>query len=172
MKTHMILNYHVLPFLTSAILSFLAAFFLVRFRLREASRQEHKAEQSDKNGKDRKDGKASDDDHKESKTPPAGGNPSPIFSSNPQLEQVGPFRRGQPPTNLLEACHTLCMLLSVLGFIMAMVGVLCYTWAMLPRSSGILSSACIGFCVIAAVAAIFMPQSMSLFAPVHVVEPS
>jgi hypothetical protein len=94
----------------------------------------------------------------------------PIFSSDPQLEAVGPFRRGTPPTHLLESCHTLCMLLAVAGFVMAMVGVLCYVWAMLPASSCVLASACVGVCVVAAVLAIFLPQNVSLFSPSYVID--
>ena len=164
----------------TAILSFVAAFFLVRFRLHEASKQEHKqehmlAEQQaahkavyDPDPSDEKPANGDAAEHKPALHAP----PPPIFSSNPHLEQVGPLRRGQPPTHLLEACHTVCMLISVLGFAMAMIGVLCYVWEMLPRSSGVLSTVCIGFCVTAAGVAICMPQSLSVFAPVHVTEPS
>lgn len=150
----------------------MAAFFLVRFRLHEANRQEHKAEHSaGQNGApsaqpDRKanDGAESNSDKTSQTVEP------PIWSSNPQLEQVGPFRRGKPPTHLLEACHTLCMIFAVLGFILAMVGVLCYVWAMLPRSSQVLSTVAIGVCLIASTAAILLPQSFSLLAPVHVID--
>ena len=145
----------------------MAAFFLVRFRLHEASRQEVNAEQHT--------------DHKPGKIDQASGSASektsqlgdaPIWSSNPRLEQVGPFRRGNPPTHLLEICHTLCMIFSVLGFILAMVGVLCYAWAMLPVSSQVLCTVSIGVCLSASVIAIFLPQNISVFAPIHVVDVS
>ena len=138
-----------------AILSFTAAFFLVRSRVKEASRQELKVEI--KEAVHRSNGHSNGNPLDTSQAHDSSGLPEgvdvsqlsgaeldqlkeqvlnqPIFSADPRLEAVGPFRRGKPPTHLLESCHTLCMLLSVLGFIMAMVGVLCYGWAMLPRSS-------------------------------------
>lgn len=106
-----------------AILSFFAAFFLIRYRLREATREELKVELSDPLQKNQ-----------------------PIFSSNPHLETVGPFRRGQPPIFLLENCHTLCMVLSGIGFILALAGVLCFAWARMPVSVSVFASACMGVC--------------------------
>ncbi|THH28910.1 hypothetical protein EUX98_g5292 [Antrodiella citrinella] len=75
----------------AAILSFFAAFFLIRYRLREAKREESKVEEGSP--------EKSTDSHN-------------IFSANPHLEPFGPFHRGNPPTHLLENCHTLCMWLS------------------------------------------------------------
>ena len=143
----------------------MAAFFLVRFRLHEASRQEVKAEHPADHKTDHPDQAAGSVSEKNPKPGDA-----PIWSANPQLDQVGPLRRGKPPTHLLEICHTLCMIFSVLGFILAMVGVLCYAWAMLPVSSQVLCTVSIGVCLSTSVIAIFLPQSVSLFAPVHVVD--
>ncbi|KAH8087795.1 hypothetical protein BXZ70DRAFT_533173 [Cristinia sonorae] len=110
----------------AAILSFFAAFFLVRYRLKEATREERKVEEGHANG--------SEGIH--------------IFSTNPHLEPFGPFRRGQPPTHLLENCHTLCMWLSAVGFVLALAGVVCFTWALLPGSVSIFASTCMGVCLI------------------------
>ncbi|KAF7792748.1 hypothetical protein EIP86_003846 [Pleurotus ostreatoroseus] len=124
----------------AAILSFIAAFFLVRFRLNEAAREELKVERV---------GNA-----KRSLSPDFETFPG-IFSSNPHLEPVGPFRKGQPPTHLLERCHTISMFLALIGFILALVGVLCYVWYSLPFSAGVASSLCVGVCVTASLVAVF-----------------
>lgn len=117
-----------------AVLSFFAAFFLIRYRLKEAKREEHKVE----------DGPKQDDTHKQNG----------VFSADPHLEPFGPFRRGQPPTRLLANCHTLCIWLSAVGFVLAIIGVLCFAWARLPRSVGIFASSCMGICLIGGVLAV------------------
>ncbi|OCH90610.1 hypothetical protein OBBRIDRAFT_793166 [Obba rivulosa] len=123
----------------AAILSFLAAFFLIRYRLREVTREEVKIES----------GITPISSHSQladgAKTSGA------IWSSRPQLEAVGPFRRGTPPTHLLDHCHTLCMWLAAVGFVLAMAGVLCFAWARLPRSGSIFASVCMGICCVAGV---------------------
>lgn len=123
--------------LSAAIISFLAAFFLVRYRLKEAKREELKVELG--------------------VTPNASqSGEAPVWTSDPHLEQVGPFRRGKPPTHLLEHCHSICMWLAAVGFILALTGVLCYSWAMLPRSAGIFASVVMAVCWIACAGAIFL----------------
>ncbi|TBU58192.1 hypothetical protein BD310DRAFT_948853 [Dichomitus squalens] len=82
---------------------------------------------------------------------------SSVWSSNPHLEQVGPFRRGQPPTHLLDHCHSLCMGLSAVGFVLAIMGVMCFAWSRMPLSASIFASACCGACIVSGVAAIFWP---------------
>ncbi|GJE91372.1 hypothetical protein PsYK624_075220 [Phanerochaete sordida] len=151
----------------AAILSFVAAFFLVRFRVYEASRQESKAEQKLESG-------PGPEDHKltEAQKIDAGALPppdAPIWSARPTLQQVGPLRRGKPPTALLEACHSLCMVLAAAGFALAMVGIVCYAWAMLPRSSVVLSMLAIGLSLVASLGALVLPQDFTIFSPSHVV---
>ncbi|GJE91364.1 hypothetical protein PsYK624_075140 [Phanerochaete sordida] len=146
----------------AAILSFIAAFFLVRFRVHEANKQETKAEQKLEAGP--KPGQSAEK--------PGPTVPPEIWSANPRLEQVGPLRRGKPPVHLLENCHTLCMVLSLVGFVLAMVGIMCYVWAMLPRSSIVLSTVAIGLSVMLSAMALSLPQSVSLMAPSHVVDSS
>ena len=90
-------------------------------------------------------------------------NELPIFSSDPHLEQVGPFRKHEPPIVLLDHCHLLCMMLSGLGFILAMLGIMCFVWARLPLTSRIVTSVFAGFCIALGFAAIFAPVT---FAPV------
>lgn len=133
----------------AAILSFLAAFFLIRYKLTVAKREERKVESGLADA-----ARSSEGTHvqTESDSPP-------IFSSDPHLEQVGPFRRGQPPTHLLDHCHSLCMWLSAVGFVLALVGVLAFAWARLALSSGIFASACVAVCLVSSVGAIFWPPS-------------
>lgn len=126
----------------AAILSFFAAFFLVRFRLKEAKHDEHKAENQPSSDKESQ------------KAPPQRNQP--IFSSNPHLETYGPWQGSQPPTVFLEYCHRLCLWTSAVGFILAMAGVLCLAWARMPLSVSIFCSACAGTCLLAGVVTVII----------------
>ncbi|KAH9912518.1 uncharacterized protein B0H18DRAFT_889860 [Fomitopsis serialis] len=79
-----------------------------------------------------------------------------IWTANPHLEEMGPFRRGGPPTRLLEHLHTLCMWLALVGFALALAGALCYTWARLSRSASIFASVCMAVSWLAALGAVFI----------------
>lgn len=58
-----------------------------------------------------------------------------IFSTDPHLEQVGPgFRTRQPPTALLERAYVLSIFMTAAGFVLAIVGIVCYAWASQPGS--------------------------------------
>lgn len=131
-------------FVIPAVISFLAAFFLIRYKLKEATKQEHKVEEGTSVTPSTKSTSSS--------TP---GNY--IFSRNPHLEQVGPFngRDKQPPTHLLRRCHALCMWLAAIGFVLALMGIMCFAWAQMPMSVSIFSSICAGLCVVAGLVAIF-----------------
>ncbi|EKM53379.1 uncharacterized protein PHACADRAFT_259720, partial [Phanerochaete carnosa HHB-10118-sp] len=151
----------------AAMLSFVAAFFLVRFRVHEASKQEVQVEKQLEAGPAPR--SSGDQKPRQASQAPA---PPQVWSSNPRLEQVGPLRRGNPPTHLLESFHTLCMALSVIGFVLAMVGIMCYVWALMPTSSIVLSTGVIGLSIIASVVVLFLPHNFSLLSPSHVIEPS
>ncbi|KZT05336.1 uncharacterized protein LAESUDRAFT_737497 [Laetiporus sulphureus 93-53] len=127
--------------LCAAIISFLAAFFLIRYRLREAKREERKVEAGGETTTTTTQSSQESQNH--------------IWSADPHLEQVGPFRRG-PPTRLLEHCHTLCMWLAAVGFVLALAGVLCYSWSRLPRSASIFATTIMGVCWAATLAAVFL----------------
>ena len=122
----------------AAIISFLAAFFLIRYKLSVATREERKIE---------------------------GGvgtrtqSSSSVWSANPHLEQVGPFRRGTPPTHLLDHCHSLCMWLSAIGFALAIAGVMCFAWSRLALSASVFASVCCAACIVSGAAAVFWPAS-------------
>lgn len=124
----------------SAIISFFAAFFLVRFRLHEATHEELKVELGGSPKSSAYDG-------------------SQVFSTNPHLEPVGPFRRGQPPTHLLDHCHTLSMMLTLVGFMLAVLGLMCLMWSSLPPSASVASTACMILCCLATLVAVFWPAS-------------
>ena len=123
----------------AAIMSFLAAFFLIRYKLSVAKREERRVEAQ-----------------------AAGAttvSSSSVWSMNWRLEQVGPFRRGEPPTHLLDHCHSLCMGMAAIGFVLALVGVLCFVWSRLPRSSAYFSSVCMAACIVGGLGALFWPAS-------------
>ncbi|KAL1942623.1 hypothetical protein VTO73DRAFT_4863 [Trametes versicolor] len=132
----------------AAIISFLAAFFLIRYKLTAAKREEHKVESGLANA-------ATPVESRESTQPTF----PPIFSSDPHLEQVGPFRRGQPPTHLLDHCHSLSMWLAAVGFVLALAGVLCFTWARFALSSSVFATVCVVVCLVSGIAAFFWPAS-------------
>ena len=82
--------------------------------------------------------------------------PQIIWSTNPRLVQVGPFQR-KPPTELLSRCHTLCVFLTFLGFLLAIMGLISFAWDQLPVSIGIAASVAMGFCLIAGASILVYP---------------
>ena len=71
-----------------------------------------------------------------------------IWSTNPRLVQVGPFKM-KAPIELLSRCHSLCVFLTFLGFLLAIMGLLSFSWDRLPLSIGIGASVALGFCLTA-----------------------
>ena len=146
----------------AAILAFVAAFFLIRYKLTVAKREERKVESgleipavnsSSHSNSSSRGGTESTGQDGEVPSSTTSSEP-PIWSSNPHLEQVGPFRRS-PPTHLLDHCHSLCMWLSVVGFAFALIGVVCFAWSKLALSGGVFASVCVATCLVAGVAAVF-----------------
>ncbi|KAK0459121.1 uncharacterized protein EV420DRAFT_1233132, partial [Desarmillaria tabescens] len=107
---------------TASFISFFAAFFLIRFKVTEANKEELKA----------------------------GGTvqPDEIWCANPRLVQAGPFY-DQLPLDLLNKCRSLTILFSVFGFILALMGILCLAWATQPVSVSIFTTLCLGVCLAA-----------------------
>ncbi|KAH9920902.1 uncharacterized protein B0H18DRAFT_577021 [Fomitopsis serialis] len=117
--------------LSAAILAFLASFFLIGYRVKEATEEEWQAEARPSLESGR------------SSNMLRGGH----WTTSPHLEQCGPFRSASgPPTHLLKHCHTLCMWFSITGFLLAIAGGLCYSWARLPQSASIVASVSLGAC--------------------------
>jgi len=164
-----------------AVLSFLGAFLLIRYKLKEATREEMIAEgmkwfHSPLGGSVIRDVEqdlvdlglqqthVSNDARSTTNRPVNAAAPAPernmrngsyaveppIFSSNPHIEQVGPFM-WNVPSHLLSRTHALCVFLAAVGFILAIVGILCYAWASQPRAVSIFASTCLGGAVLAMV---------------------
>ncbi|CCM06464.1 uncharacterized protein FIBRA_08729 [Fibroporia radiculosa] len=142
--------------LFAAILSFLAAFFLIRYRLKEAKRAEDVIESGPPQPTPHTSPFATPPQPPAKLQTQSTNAPAGIWSTSPHLEQVGPFSRSKPPTSLLEHCHSLCMWLAAVGFVLALAGVLCYSWSRLPRSASILSSVCMGVCIVLGIGAVFI----------------
>ncbi|KAL4259782.1 Transmembrane protein [Pleurotus pulmonarius] len=190
----------------AAILSFLAAFFLIRYKVKQAGKQELKAQAAamagtapsevrkpsksefralaaDMNGHAvNVDGTAEqgelppaelrnqtttnvsfqDPNHEDTKTfLPSQSRHStesspepPILSTNPELVQVGPFRRNAP-IHILGRFHSLCIQLSFLGFALALMGIICFAWAKHPLSVSVFVTVAMGASLLSG-AAIFV----------------
>jgi multisubunit Na+/H+ antiporter MnhG subunit len=52
----------------------------------------------------------------------------------------------RPPAHLLQQTHSIATITATVGFVFAIVGVLCYAWSQQARSVSIFSSACVGAC--------------------------
>ena len=157
----------------SAVISFLGAFFLIRYKLDVAERDEEEVE---KEMVDSPISISNDPEKRASSTSQAGGlrttntprgrvrvqtdspdNPV-IWSTNPRLVQVGPFKT-KAPTLLLSRCHSLCVFLTFLGFLLAIMGLMSFAWDRLPLSIGIGASVALGVCVTAGTSILVLPFS-------------
>ena len=151
--------------LHASFISFVAAFFLVRFKVKEAKRAEDKIDGITAGGTEPlSKGEVILDmaanhitqspDHDSPTTGPnSKGKPS-VWSAKPELVQVGPFYR-QPPLNLLSRCHFLCILCSALGFLLAMAGILCLAWASHPLAVSVTAAVSLGLCLLSSVGIVY-----------------
>ncbi|KAI6148371.1 hypothetical protein BKA82DRAFT_121246 [Pisolithus tinctorius] len=157
----------------AAGLSFLAAFLLIRYKLKEATRQELIAEgvkvaMSPLGGSLRVRNKENDiesidgrraftiAEEQPTKTPVQARQPTmgsipepPILARNPHLEQVGLFWFRNVSSHLLSKFHTLCVTFAVIGFVLATAGIVLYAWAIQPREVYIFATACLAAAVLA-----------------------
>ncbi|KDQ52793.1 hypothetical protein JAAARDRAFT_39781 [Jaapia argillacea MUCL 33604] len=146
---------------SAAVISFLAAFLLIRFKLTEAKKQEAKItglvqspvslEKNDSNNEgtdNERDSNQSSARNPEAPQPRT--SEPPLFSSDPHLETVGLFHP-QPQAHLLSRCHALCIWLASGGFILALVGIVAMSWSLMPRSVATFTSACMIVCIVGAV---------------------
>ncbi|KAF8178658.1 hypothetical protein K438DRAFT_1270542 [Mycena galopus ATCC 62051] len=122
----------------AAIISFMGAFFLVRYNLKEAKEEEREVGLAP--------GPTSSPISSRNLRRPWTDNSvgdgvqmTPVWTTNPHLEQVGPFHKN-PPTHLLSRCHNFCILLTFVGFALALVGIVSYAWVFNPISVGIITS--------------------------------
>jgi len=151
---------------SAAIVSFLAAFFLVNYRVHEAKKEEAEAE-GDTFVETPLDIFEVAVDPTPQHPKVFKGQPKPIatkkvdrplWSSNPHLAQVGPFRGTQPPTNILGRCHSLSVFLATLGFALAMGGIACFAWARQTQSVRVFTLAWIAICVTLGVGILVVPD--------------
>lgn len=105
----------------TAVIAFLGAFVLVKYKLKEEKR-EH-------------------DDATESRV-------LKVWSANPRLVQVGGVRAKEVPTQLLSQTHSISVATGAIGFFFAMAGIMCNIWALQGRAATTLSSATLGTCII------------------------
>jgi len=122
----------------AAIISFMGAFFLVRYNLKEA-----KEEQNATNSNDGHSTPLARDGTQQSLAQYL--KLQPVWTTNPHLEQVGPFQR-KPPTHLLSRVHNLCILLTFSGFALALLGIVSFAWAQNPISVGVVASVTTAIC--------------------------
>ncbi|KAF8806552.1 hypothetical protein BYT27DRAFT_7191106 [Phlegmacium glaucopus] len=147
----------------AAVISFLGAFFLIRYKLEVAEKEENEAEMeminsptsisSIEKGRDPATSPYADDLQRTNSGPD-----QIIWSTDPHLVQLGPFQR-QPPTELLARCHSLCVLLASLGFVLALIGALSLAWDRLPLTVSIFATASMGFCLIAVILILITPST-------------
>lgn len=62
-----------------------------------------------------------------------------------------------PPVRLLSRCHNLSVTMALLGFVLALLGILTFAWTALPTSVSIFSSVCLAGCVAAVLMAFNFP---------------
>lgn len=148
-----------------AILSFLASFVLVRYKLDEAKKEEAKVEghapSSSMPLPHRQQSHRAETQPDVEKSAAQGHSTSfqrvrspstysaPVQSCNPHLQQVYGFTK-HPPTDLMRRCHALCISLATVGFVLALMGTVCYAWAVQPVSVAVFSSAVMGVCLLSA----------------------
>jgi len=142
----------------AAVISFLAAFFLIRYKLKEAKNEELKLEEHMVNHN------TEPPDIERGSMPPhnmasavnisppapvkrATASEPPIWTTDPHLEQVGPFRKN-PPTHLLARCHSLCVFFAFVGFFLALLGIIFYVWARHPLGVSVFASVCMASCTV------------------------
>ncbi|KAK1230557.1 hypothetical protein PQX77_006357 [Marasmius sp. AFHP31] len=151
--------------LHASFISFVAAFFLVRYKVKEAKRAEDKIGGITEGGTETvSKGEAILDmaanhitQSPEHGSPTMGPNAKDrpnVWSAKPELVQVGPFFR-QPPLNLLSRCHFLCIVCSVLGFLLAVTGIVCLAWASHPLAVRATAATSLGLCLLSSVGIVY-----------------
>jgi len=60
-----------------------------------------------------------------------------------------------PPVQLLQRCNFVALLMAVLGFILAVTGIIAYAWVYTPLAVSVFSTACLGGCILVAFIAVW-----------------
>ncbi|KAG8221269.1 hypothetical protein J3R82DRAFT_1434 [Butyriboletus roseoflavus] len=175
----------------AAVLSFLGAFLLIRYKLQEATREEMIAEgikmvNSPVHGSVMKDVERDPVDFAQQTLTSIDAQSTIYKSVNEDTAKPTPARdkRGsyplEPPiisanphieqvgpfmsnvsSHLLSRTHTLCVFLAAVGFVLAIAGVLCYAWASQPIAVSIFASTCLGGSILAMVALLLPSPNLS-----------
>jgi len=122
----------------SAVVAFVGAFVLVRYKVREATKDEAEKDQEKHGAK--------------------------TWSTGPHLEQeqwglLRPLHRSKgPPVVLLERAHLISVWTAFGGFFLGAVGTLAYAWAMQVVAVGAFSSATMGLCLVISVVVGLWPE--------------
>jgi len=141
----------------SAVISFLGAFCLIRYKLDVAQKDEEKIEKQLFNSPT-----SYDSDKVRGRVrvnSPLSGDQI-IWSTNPHLVQVGPFQ-GPPPSLLLARCHFLCVILSFIGLVLALMGAISMAWDRLPLIVSIFPIIWTSLCLLSALMILIIPPTKS-----------
>jgi hypothetical protein len=126
--------------INAAIISFLASFFLINYKVHVAKKEEKKAEGQPASPSNTS---SPDDSHSEkplSKQAPKRETASYGYS----VSQYGWSKNSQPPLHLLQRCHALCMILSIVGFALAIIATITFSWSRQTQSVSIFVTVCFG----------------------------
>ena len=87
---------------------------------------------------------------------PCGARAPPDGVRDPEAALVGGAAAAlQDMVGVLARAHTVCAGMTLLGFVLALLGILTYSWTEVPTALGVFSSVCMGSCAIAALIALW-----------------
>ena len=142
--------------LRTAIISFLAAFFLISYTINEARHElkfdpefERTDSSTSSNGQQQQ-----QQHHVRERS---------VMKRDARIVQICRFDNALPPLRLLERCTNLCMLLTATGFILEIMAILCFAW---DKTGVGVSSAATGltlFCLIASLIVVRPPTTYNAF---------
>ena len=131
-----------------AIISFLAAFFLIGYTIHEA-----KLELKLEYDLERTDSYNSSDGHRSHHVRERS-----VMKHDARIVNVCRFNPTLPPIQLLERCNYLCMFLTALGFTLEIMAILCFAWDQMGVVVSSFASGLTLFCLVAS-AIVMRPPS-------------
>jgi len=123
----------------AAIISFLAAFFLISFTIHEA-----KHELTLDLDLERVDSHHSSNGHHHHHV-----RETSVVKNDTRIVQICRFNSSLPPVQLLERCNYLCMFLTATGFALEIMAILCFAWDKMGVAVSSLATGLTLFCIIA-----------------------
>ena len=151
------------------MIAFLASFLLIDYRIHETETEipkdipSHK-EKSEKHGHHGRHGHRGHHVRSVSLTHDI---PLPR-SANPHVVYVGPFKKQQPPLQLLGKCNSVCITLSSTGLLLTFIGVCAYAWTAIDHSVSIFASICMALCVLLCAVVIGLYDTQGIVIKVNV----